>query len=363
LKSHVTEQEFLIEFFGNFGRELGDPKRFYTDNPNDIFFHMERCAKQKKPAFYSIHPYYGYNKVYGIEKLFFEFDWAHEDDEFTEAELLARQKELPEEVKRFISMIIEDFKMQPLIVKSRRGYHIYIYFDAVYQINRKTTFWKVVYKNLQQQFINYYETKYESEMKYCDDATFGDIKRLGRIPLSIHQKSGEKCIIVNRNLKPDKLRSIAFFRLYGLKLNDMKRAVVLASQQLEKKEQELAKRRERHKAKQESGHGFVGEIRACFKEKMEAGEMKHQQRLALLLEAYYADDKYKTVEGMIELFRCFKDFDGDNPEKSTCREQIEWFFEQEKWHVHPYRCVTIQEFGWCIYEKCPLFNRRHKNDQ
>jgi len=366
MKDHVTEEEFLFEFFGNFGRDLGDPLQRYTDNPQDIFPFIENCAREKKPAFYSVQPRSSHDVVYGIEKLFFEFDWAHESDEISPWELRVRKHELPLEVKQFAKMIVEDFpfKLKPLIMKSRRGYHVYVYFDMVYQISSKVDFWKVVYRNLQEQFLNHYVTKYKKPMKFCDSATFGDIKRLGRIPLSIHQKSGEKCILVDMNLKPDKLRSIAYYRLYGLKLRDLKMAANRASEYLAKKAEIMQEREETHREDWEMEHGFVGKIRLCFQVRMDGGEMCHQQRLALLQEAYWAG--YRTPEKMIELFRCFKDFDGDNPAKSTCRYQVGRWFDLKGWldskgrPFHPWRCDTIQAFGWCIYEKCPIFRRRKK---
>lgn len=362
MKDHITEEEFLLEFFGNFGRDLGDPAQHYTNNPQDIFPFMAKCAKEKKPAFYSVQPRTAHGVVYGLEKLFFEFDWAHENEELTEEELEVRKAELPLEVKRFVSIIIEDFKMQPLMMKSRRGYHIYVYFDMVYQISKKEHLWKIVYRNLQQRFLTHYETKFMKPMKYCDDATFGDIKRLGRIPLSIHQKSGEKCVIVGADLKPDKLRSIAYYHLYGLKLRDLKQAVNFASRFLERKVKIAEKRKKFKNERWENVHGFIGAIRPCFKKCMDNGEMCHPQRLALLLEAYHTDDRYKTREGMIELFRCFGDFDGDNPSRSKCRNQVNWFFDQEKYRVNPYRCETIQSFGWCLYENCPIFCRRREKN-
>ncbi len=58
-----------------------------------------------------------------------------------------------------------------------------------------------------------------------DSAVIGDINRLCRIPLSIHEKSGEECIIVNNQLEQDKVRSIEYHRLYGLKQMDIKLAI------------------------------------------------------------------------------------------------------------------------------------------
>ena len=75
-KDHVTKEEFLLEYFGVLGRELGNPKQYFTDNPNDIFPFIEKCRIEKCPAFISVNPREAHEKVIGIEKLFFDFDYA-----------------------------------------------------------------------------------------------------------------------------------------------------------------------------------------------------------------------------------------------------------------------------------------------
>jgi hypothetical protein len=42
-----------------------------------------------------------------------------------------------------------------------------------------------------------------------------------RIPFSIHEKSGEECAVVDLQLEQDKIRSVEYFKLYGLKQKDM----------------------------------------------------------------------------------------------------------------------------------------------
>lgn len=75
-RDHVTKEEFLLEYFGMFGRELGNPKQYFTENPNDIFQFIEKCHVEKHPAFISVNPREAHEKVSGIEKLFFDFDYA-----------------------------------------------------------------------------------------------------------------------------------------------------------------------------------------------------------------------------------------------------------------------------------------------
>ena len=71
---HIDKETFLLEFFGNFGRELGNPNAYFTDNPMDIFPFIEKCTKNKLPSFISVNPRSAHDVVLGIEKLFFDFD-------------------------------------------------------------------------------------------------------------------------------------------------------------------------------------------------------------------------------------------------------------------------------------------------
>ena len=133
---HISEEQFLIEFFGNFGRDLGNPKQFFTDNPQDILEFVKRCAEEKKPAFISVQPRKAHRKIYGIEKIFYDFDYTNKSLKLTKAQEEKRKKEMEEEVKKFIRMLEFKWKiLSPLIVKTRKGYHVYLYFDKVYEID------------------------------------------------------------------------------------------------------------------------------------------------------------------------------------------------------------------------------------
>ena len=48
-------------------------------------------------------------------------------------------------------------------------------------------------------------------------------------------------------------------------------------------------------------------IRPCFVKALDSGEMCHQQRLALLQEAYTIG--FRHPESIIDIFRCLNDFD------------------------------------------------------
>lgn len=377
-KDHISKEEFLLEFFGMLGRELADPAQYFTDNPNDIFQFMEDCCVQKKPAFISVNPRDAHEKVSGIEKLFFDFDYA--DKTFVK-KLEQRIKDLAKrevvyekrkiEMRKEVSFFLSKLKGRgiiPLVVKTRKGFHVYIYLDKVYTVtDNNEEVLKETYYQLQREFMRDKKGGYE----YLDNAVIGDFKRMCRIPTSVHEVSGEECYLIE-DIEGDKItkakfRGIDDFRLNGLKDEDWLRGVGLAYDEIKKRELAVIKNKEEHKENWEMSHGFVGKIRPCFQRRMEAGEMGHQMRLALELEAYWAG--YNTFEKMKELFRCFHDYDGDNPISSKCRDQLEWFFktkvpEIEKSHKwKPYRCTTIEDLNWCDKLQCPIYRRRKEKNE
>jgi hypothetical protein len=354
---HVSETEFLLEFFGLFGRDLGNPKQKFTDNPQDILIFVEENNKNKLPSFISVQPRKAHDKIFGIEKLFYDFDYGNKSDELSEKEIGRRKEELKIEVKKFVGLLM-DWKpnIQPMVVKTRKGYHVYIYFDKVYSINGTAEFIKEVYATLMDIFSGAYESLY-GKLKYLDPDVRKDVKRMSRVPLSIHEKSGQKCEFMklkNLNFETDKVRGLGYFKNDGLKEENLKKAIKETERKLLKKKAEAEKKKEEDKQEWEMGHGFIGRIRPCFQVRMDSGEMGHAQRRALLVEAYYSG--YNTEEKMVELFRCFHDFDGDKLSNSTCRYQIHYWFEREK--PKPYECKTIQEHGWCLGEKCEIWKRR-----
>lgn len=377
-RDHVTKEEFLLEYYGTLSRELGNPpfegrKRYFSDNPNDIFECIQFSIEHKLPAFISVNPRESFDKVSGIEKLFFDFDYA--DKHFVK-ELEARIKDLVKreliyekrkiemrlEVEFFVSKLIAKH-IVPLIVKTRKGFHVYIYLDQVYQLTiDNEDLLKEVYYQLQYNFMRDKKGGY----KYLDNAVVGDLKRMCRIPTSIHEVSDEECYlverIVNGNIIPAKFRGIDQFRLNGLKSSDWLRAVNSAFRAIKKREEialkeEAERIKEQEERKERGEPEYTSEIRPCFKRRMEAGEMGHQMRLALELEAYWAG--YKTKESMMELFKLFHDFD-----EKTTRDQVEWFFKNKvpdiekskKWK--PYRCSTLFDLNLCDELKCPLFKNR-----
>lgn len=336
--NHITREHFLQEFFGFFGRDMGNPERHFTDNPSDLRPFIEECAKKRLPAFISVQPERNKAQPMGIEKVFFDFDYCKNSEILTEAETQKRKTALKEELKWFLTKL-DSLNIKPLIIKTRRGYHIHIFCDSVYEINEKTDFWKQVYKQLQLQLLQ------DHDYKFIDYVVIGDINRMCRIPLSIHEKSRIECIVVDRQLAPDKIRSIEYFKLYGLKQKD----ILLAMEKA--RGIETFKQKQIRHIKRSALESSTG-IRPCFTKAMNSGEMCHLQRLALLKEAYFLG--FRSRESIIDLFRCFNDFN-----ESITEYQVTWFLTNwaVKDETRAYSCRTIQRYGWCLGEECPRFKK------
>jgi len=206
-------------------------------------------------------------------------------------------------------------------------------------------FAKALYKEMQNILIG------GIEYEFLDDKVIGDLMRFARVPLTRHEKSGIPCEIVDENLKSTKVRSIDFFKIYGIPESFVKNTI----ENLENRQHKEHQRREKQladfkeKSVSQNGRFYKKEIRPCFKMRMEKGEMNHAQRLAWLAEIFH--NGYNTPDKMLEL--CRQTFNDFIEEKSTT--QIKDYFEHERYNYPPYKCETIRKKGWCLYDKCPLY--------
>ncbi|MGQ9644794.1 MAG: hypothetical protein ACUVT3_13125, partial [Ignavibacterium sp.] len=151
-------------------------------------------------------------------------------------------------------------------------------------------------------------------------------------------------------IERDKFRSIdGYYRLNGLKIKDLQNAIMATNIKMRLIKQRQQENKELNDKRWETVHGFVGKIRPCFQVRMDKGEMEHGQRRALLVEAFYAG--YDTEEKMLELFKCFHDYN-----ENISRYQIHYWFERPK--PKPYTCKKILESGWCLKDDCPIYQKR-----
>jgi hypothetical protein len=240
--------------------------------------------------------------------------------------------------------------------------------DKVYQLDGEEKFVKAVYATLTDTLKTLYENFYQTDMMYSDPSVREDIYRIARIPLSIHEASGQKCIFMKLKVskdgrvefESDKIRGLGFFKNRSLREDDIIKAIKITRQKVKTKIKELETIKEKSKDNWESEHGYIGKVRPCFQKALAGGEMGHQQRLALLTEAWYSG--IKDFAGLVNVFRPLHDFDGDNPTQSICRYQCQWFLDREGWKIPPYTCDTIQKLGWCIEKECKTYLKRKENE-
>ena len=351
MTDHISKEQFLYEFFGT-GRDLGNPKQFFTDNPADLIKFVEENDQNGLPSYISVQPRSAHHVVSGIEKIFYDFDYGRKNEKLTEKQIEKRRKEMEREVKIFIYQLKKK-RIEPLIVKTNKGFHVYIYFNVVYGIDNDVKFWRQVYSKLYTRFLHDNNHRY----KYVDLTSKDDIFRLSRVPLSLHHKTHQPCLILDANLKPTKIRSINYYRRYGLKKEDLIQAIKEVKCDLAEKQKRMKEIHQQRKENWEIVHGFVGEIRPCFKSALKSGEMSHQHRLALLIEGWWSG--YKTEDKLVDLFRPLNDFN-----EEITRGQVKWFLKNKikngVCETKPYRCDTIIKYNWCLGDECPIYRKRKK---
>jgi len=364
--NHISKEEFLYQFFGNFGREFGNPRQWFVNDPTQIFPFIEDCKVNKFPAFMSVQPRKAHYQVFGFEKLFFDFDYADKNfikkldaqiliNEISESDkksiLDERNKALPFEVKRFINNIMypddsDIYPLIPLIVKTNKGYHVYIYFDNIYEINSDTDFWSQVYGTLYKRFY-----KNGESYQFIDRTSETDIFRMSRMPLSIHEKSGLECIIVDGSLKPTKIRGLGNQKMCSLKQKDIFRAVTITRELINRKTE---KDKLRKIIQDNNPTNFIGDanIRPCFQKALDYKEMPNKMRLAFLLELWYKQNRH-TNDELTEPFRVLNDFN----EKKT-RYYIQWFLDHKVYEYKPYRCQVMIKENWCLQNNCTKYKKK-----
>jgi hypothetical protein len=355
-EDHISEHDFLLEVFGYNGRILGNPpyagrKRYFSDNPNMIFECMEFAEKNKLPAFISVQPFSSYGIVKGIEKLFFDFDYGKKSDSLNEKQIVKAKESLDLEVIQFVNTLLKrNPPINPMIVKTNKGYHVYVYLDKVYEFSDSQEFVKEIYKTLVDSIKSY------GHVSFLDPSTDEDLVRLCRIPFSIHQSSGKKCLLLqvkNNKFEEAKIRGLDIYRIKGLKYSDVILAVKDTIKRLKTEEEERKKVKEMVITGQISP--TISQIRPCYLRALKGKEMEHAQRLALLGEAWYSG--LRDVDSIANLYGNMNDFDLEKT-----RYYVKYFIENESYLEYPpYRCETIQGKGWCLESKeCPIWRKNHE---
>lgn len=269
-------------------------------------------------VYLSVQPFLERDKMFSIERLFFEFDNE------------ANPKLAVEEALTFAERVRYFYNAEPLICLSGfKGAHVHLWLKKAVEIGEHFDFAKDLYREAQETLL------LGLKPKTIDVKILGDLKRLSRLPYSTHEKSGRLCQPINLNgepLKPGEI-NLDFHVEHGLSLELLEHS----SKRLKEKMEALKK------ASQKRGIKVSG-IRPCIQEALNKplhGGTGHLMRLAIACEHLAAG--YSTEE-IIGLFRNQDDFN----ERKT-----RYFIEHaQRSGYKPFKCEKIRELGYCLGERC-----------
>lgn len=326
-------RSFWLDWFGSFGRELGSPERWFTEDPEDLVKLVQRCAVEKKPCFMSVQPFKARNVVLGLEKLFYDFDSK------TEPPILDKPWS---EMLTLVERLKGELSIEPLIVATYRGYHVYVFLWQVVEFSfSQQAFARDLYATLQNMLLD------GRPYATLDSHVLGDLKRMSRVPYTLHEK-GVECTPVDLNGQPLQIDSLNRYRALGIQEGLFREAIKKVKDR--ETAREILEVFESFKSKPmvQKPYRRKWQIRPCFLEALKAGEMPHEMRMALVYEASCSGMSFDET---VNLYRCLNDF---NEEKT--RYQVTWLLGHAQ-SVKPYRCKTMQKKGWCLGPSCPMFKQ------
>jgi len=213
----LTLEKFWMEWLGRYGRELGsntphpfgtNPKglefyhRQFSTDPQEYLKFIEWCRQKNAACWITSQPMREYGVPFGIEKIFFDFDYHLETNE----NMTSSKRE---KVKKQVLEFVESIDYKPLIVETRKGYHVYVFLRRTYEfepcnVEIAKEIFGVIGLSLLGMPKLYVQLEEEDRVKwkYLDFGPLADIMRMARVPLTLHEKSGTICRILDKELKP-----------------------------------------------------------------------------------------------------------------------------------------------------------------
>jgi hypothetical protein len=311
----ATAPNFLMEWFGAEGREVGMPQRRFIGNYKDLIAAIKECKQRLLPCYLSVQPYKAADQPCAIEKLFFEFDCA-EDPGRAWRDTVS----FAEALKRF-------YNVEPLIVFSgRKGYHVYAFLTKSVRFEpNQLELAKRCYRELQMRILK------GLNLPTLDQSVIGDIKRLARCPFSMHQETSSLCCPVTLERKPYIPEDLNIYRtldpsLLGPIIKELKAREKLSSLKVSKIP----------KFPKNEGKRIRPCIIAALEKPLEGGN-GHLMRLAIARE--YLAAGY-SIDEVISLFQHQADFN-----QAKTRYYVE---HAAKNPTKPFTCQKIKELGFCL---------------
>ncbi len=329
----IIEEFWRVWFIGGSnlgeGRELGNPGRLFSVNPLELSTWIGLNESKGLPSYMSVAIYSERDKPSALDRLFYDFDGGEGGLEAAWRDALELSKALERR-----------YGCQPLITFSgRKGFHVYAFLEKPYRGPRL----KEVYTELQEMTLR------GLSLETLDMAVLGDVKRLSRIPYTLHEKSRQPCLPIDERRRPLLIDaySLLALRHHGLPADLVKLALEHVEERLEAERKKTKRLRYRPKLPKE----WEEKPRPCIEKALRLsldGERGHLMRLAILRE-YQALGWGK--HSIAQLFRHQSDY-GDGSE-ALRHVEANWMRP-----VKPFRCETIRKLGYCLGPECPLYRRR-----
>lgn len=326
-------QSFYKAWFGyHSGREVfhaGIKDRLFLNKPTQLYDYVQECELLGLPAYMSVHPFKARDHVFGLEKLFFDFDCKENLDKAWN------------ETRDFAAKIEKFYNAKPLILFSGcKGFHVYVWLWSLVEIEKKRERQaKQIYKKLQDKLLK--GLKYET----LDPQVIGDIKRLARVPYSKHEKTGALCLPLTIHMQPLHFFPSALegYRNHGLGPSIFQNVA-----------KELQKPKQKRSTLMKKGilNLYNGCVRPCIEFALRTSlHDKHGHLMRLAIATEYLNHGYR-VENVVHLFQGQTDFDELKTRYFVKDAQTKGY--------RPFRCSTIQTLGFCLADSCPLFKRQRK---
>jgi hypothetical protein len=324
-----TPWELGREVFESYGYDkngkLEGFRTFVIDYPS-FYSYIQRMQKGSFPCWSSVLPFKARDQPSILEKLYFDFD---NENNIEKAWL---------EAKNFILNIKRFYNAEALLCFSgNKGYNVYVWLKKPLTFSTESKL-KQVYEKLQEILLK--GIKHET----LDLNPYGDIKRISRIPYSIHNKSASLCLPINKERNPLHLSNIRNYIDNGL----TEHFVNFCLKKIEGDERELEEKRKRWiERDNQLWNADNRSIRPCVEAALKTELRKSDgSKMRLGIAREYIAAKYQ-IEEIVHLFASQNVFDVD-----ITRARIEDLAKQE---TRPFRCKTIIKLGYCLKEGCALW--------
>ena len=326
----IIEEFWRLWFIGGSdpreGRELGNPQREYWSDPSELHYWISLNEAEARPSYMSVAIYAERNQAVAIDRLYYDFD-SKEDLEaaWRDARILTQT-------------LRRRYGAESLIAFSgRKGYHVYAFLERPY----RGLHIKEVYGELQAMTLR------GLRLQTLDGAVIGDVKRLSRIPYTMHEESGQLCHPVDHRRLPLLVDPNSLWILRNRGIPSEVVEIALSHVEERRAAEEVRRKLPRGKINPKYERR---DLRPCLRRVLEEEpEPAHLVRVALVAEL--RAEGYGP-EAIIQLFSRFRDYYRRKTEYQV-RDII-------RRRIRPFRCSTLQKLGVCLRDPdlCPIYRRR-----